>query len=305
MNSSSFKLKELLEAMPECGRDLILWMQGDHGLLEEPVTGARTPYLAAETDVTFWKADRIGTMKSLSRVRIVEGESPDDPFETEDGVFYITTPRPRLLLAYLMQPFLASRLGTFWFRGTSDHKALWAISIGERTWMGGHVVLANCVIGDDCTIWHNVTIGGDGFSFEVDERNGNVVKLPHFGRVIIGDRVEIQSGTQIARGSLGDTIIEDDVKIDQLVHIAHNCHVKKGTLIPAGAMLAGSVTVGEYSWIAPETAIMNGATLGRCSMTGLGAVVTKDVGDNELVIGVPARKLRDRFQKGHPLLGGE
>jgi UDP-3-O-[3-hydroxymyristoyl] glucosamine N-acyltransferase len=304
MSSSSFELGNLLEALPDHARDLLFWMRGDMDLLYERVTGARAIDLASKSEVTFWKSSLVGQVESESCVRIIEGDDPEWTPPVEDGVIYLTTPRPRLLLAYLMQPFLGQdTVSAGRFNVMADVSS--SVTVGRNVTFGASVIAAHCNIGNDCVIWHNVTIGGDGFSFEVDERTGDVIKLPHFGRVIIGDRVEIQSGTQIARGSLRDTIIEDDVKIDQLVHVAHNCHIKKCTLIPAGAMLAGSVTVGEYSWIAPETAIMNGVTLGRCSMTGLGAVVTKDVGDNELVIGVPARKLRDRFPPDHPLLEGK
>lgn len=282
-------LGDLIEQMPRCGKDLIGDITGENSLMDDiEIERVWSPGGATERDLTFFSGggrfyDRSSTKSLISIVK------NDVTSSQRDGTLYVWTDRPRLLLAYLTQPFITQK--------RSD-----APEWGHKVIVGENTVLTNCEIGNNVTIWHNVTIGGDGFSFEVDERNGNVVKIPHFGKVIIGDRVEIQSGTQIARGSFQDTIIEDDVKIDQLVHIAHNCHVKRGTLIPAGAMLAGSVTVGEYSWIAPETSVINGATLGRHSMTGMGAVVTKDVGDNQLVVGVPARPLRQRYPDGHPVL---
>ena len=70
----------------------------------------------------------------------------------------------------------------------------------------------------------------------------------------------------------------------------------------ANATLLGSATVGEYAWIAPSTSILNGTDIGRCGMTGVGSVVIHAVGSNEVVVGSPAHKLRDRLPADSPLL---
>jgi UDP-3-O-[3-hydroxymyristoyl] glucosamine N-acyltransferase len=90
--------------------------------------------------------------------------------------------------------------------------------------------------------------------------------------------------------------------MDQFVHVAHGCKIGRGALLMAHAMIAGSVTIGRYCWIAPGTNVINKATIGDFAMTGVGATVIDDVEPNALVVGVPARKIRDRFAPDDPML---
>ncbi|RUO41612.1 UDP-3-O-(3-hydroxymyristoyl)glucosamine N-acyltransferase [Pseudidiomarina aestuarii] len=165
--------------------------------------------------------------------------------------------------------------------------------VGEHTVIEHNVVLhSGTRIGANCLIRSCSSIGGDGFGFERDSTN-IPLKFPHLGGVLIGNNVEIGSCTAIARGTLGDTIIEDNVKVDNLVHIAHNCVVKKGAFIIACAELSGGVTVGENAWVAPNSCTHQKISIGAGALVGLGAVVTKDVDDFSVYAGNPAKKLRD------------
>ena len=194
--------------------------------------------------------------------------------------------------------------------------------IGFSTWdappeidpsarIGQNVVIENgCAVGANSIIEHNVvlhagtrigknsrvrscsSIGGDGFGFErLDD--GTPLRFPHLGGVVIGDNVEIGSCTAIARGTLSDTIVENNVKIDNLVHIAHNCLVKKGAFVIACAELSGGVIVGENAWIAPNSCTHQKVSIGDNSLVGLGAVVTKNVSNNTIVAGNPAKIIRE------------
>lgn len=170
------------------------------------------------------------------------------------------------------------------------------VTIGE-----GSVVLENVVIrcpttiGRDTIVNANVTIGSDGFGFERDPDSGRTLRFPHIGGVVIGDRVEIGANTCIDRGALGDTVVEDDAKIDNLVHVAHNVRIRDRAFVIANAMLGGSVDVGARSWIAPSAAVTNGVTVGADSLVGLGAVVTRSVPVDAVVTGSPARPI-DEFR---------
>ena len=106
---------------------------------------------------------------------------------------------------------------------------------------------------------------------------------------MIGDNVEIGANTCIDRGTLGDTVIEDGAKIDNLCHIAHNVHLKKNSVIIALSMIAGSCVVEEGAWVAPCSAVREGRTVGKNSLVGLGSVVVKDVPEDTVVMGVPAK----------------
>lgn len=168
------------------------------------------------------------------------------------------------------------------------------VEIGDRTEVRDGVVLrAGTRIGRDCLIKSNTVIGDEGFGFDF-ELDGTPIRVPHFGGVRIGDRVEIGALNTVVRGTLEDTVVGDDVKTDDHVHIAHNCVIGPRTIITACAELSGSVTVGADAWIGPQAAVNNKVTVGDRAMLGLGAVANKDVPGGMIVIGNPARVLRPR-----------
>ena len=165
--------------------------------------------------------------------------------------------------------------------------------IGEGTEIREHVVIGEGVkIGRNCLIKANTVIGGEGFGFEFDEA-GVPVRMPHLGGVIIGDNVEIGSLNAIARGTLDDTVIGDNVKTDDHVFIAHNVEVGDNTLIIAGAEVSGGVKIGKNVWIAPQATIRNQVEIGDGAVVGMGAVVTKSVRAGAVVMGNPAREKND------------
>ncbi len=182
--------------------------------------------------------------------------------------------------------------------------------IGKNAFIGHHVVIEeNCEIGDNVTILHNTvllkdtcignnvtigannTIGGVGFGYEKNAE-GDFEFIPHLGNVVIKDDVDIGNNNCIDRAVLGSTIIEENVKIDNLVHIAHGVHIGRNSVIIANAMVAGSVTIGENSWIAPSSSILNKKNVGNNVLVGLGAIVLKDVDDFSVVAGNPAKEIR-------------
>ena len=164
--------------------------------------------------------------------------------------------------------------------------------IGQGTRIGTNAVVGgNVVIGRNCQLLSGVIVGDAGFGFERDE-TGVPLRFPQIGRVVIGDGVVLGTGTVVARGALMDTVLGDDVKTDNLVHIAHNCQVGARTMLAACAEVSGSVHIGSDVWIGPNASLMNGIQLGSESFVGLGAVVTKDVPESAIVAGNPARILR-------------
>ncbi len=166
-------------------------------------------------------------------------------------------------------------------------------TIGEGTIVYGHCHLYdNVEIGRNVVIHAGTIIGADGFGYSRNEE-GKLEKFPHIGGVVIEDEVEIGANTCIDRGTLGNTIIRESAKIDNLVHIAHNCVIGKHSAVIADAMIGGSTIIGDYGWVAPSAALMNGLAIGARATIGLGAVVTKNVPDGETWAGVPAQPLKD------------
>ena len=166
------------------------------------------------------------------------------------------------------------------------------VIIGPGSCIGANCHIENTSIGSKVEIASGVSIGGNGFGFEDDIESGVSLQFPHIGGVHIGDNVSIGSNTCIDRGSIGDTIIEDNVKIDNLCHIAHNVYVGEGSKIIALSMIGGSVHIGSNSWISPSSTIRDWRKIGKNTLVGLGAVVVKDVEDGEVVIGNPAKPFK-------------
>lgn len=165
-------------------------------------------------------------------------------------------------------------------------------TIGNNVEIGSNtVVLEGTIINDNVKIGCNNTIGGVGFGYEKDE-NGNYELIPHIGNVHICAGAEIGSNNCIDRAVLGSTLIEKNVKIDNLVHIAHGVILRENCLIIANAMIGGSTEIGKNTWVAPSTSIMQKVKIGNDALIGMAAVVLKDVEDRSVMVGSPAKKIK-------------
>lgn len=120
------------------------------------------------------------------------------------------------------------------------------VSIGKNTIIYPNTTIyRDCIIGEDCIIHASTVIGSDGFGFS-QTKDGKHIKIYQNGNVIIGNDVEIGSNTSIDRAAFNATQIEDGVRIDNLVHIAHNCIIGKGSIIVGQVGLSGSTKLNEY-----------------------------------------------------------
>lgn len=163
--------------------------------------------------------------------------------------------------------------------------------VGDGCVLHPRVVLDNTVsLGKNCEIKSGAVLGQEGFGFERDS-DGNPVHFPHFGDVVVGNNVFIGSNTTVERATLGSTVIEDDVKIDDLVQIGHNTRIGKGSMVTVGAIVCGGAVLQPQSYLAPNVSVKEKVTVGRGGFVGLGAVVLKDVPDEAVVAGVPAKEI--------------
>jgi UDP-3-O-[3-hydroxymyristoyl] glucosamine N-acyltransferase len=133
--------------------------------------------------------------------------------------------------------------------------------VGENVVLGRHVrlyprvvIYRDCVIGDHLIAHSGVVIGSDGFGIAMDE--GRWIKIPQIGRVVIGNDVEIGANTTIDRGALDDTVIEEGVKLDNQIQIAHNVRIGAHTAIAGCVGIAGSTTIGKYCQIGGSAGIL-------------------------------------------------
>ena len=159
------------------------------------------------------------------------------------------------------------------------------------------IIKKNTIIGGNVEIGANNTIGGVGFGYSQNAITKEYEQFPHYGKVILHDNVSIGNNTCIDRGSLSDTVIGEGVKVDNLVHIAHNVQIGNNSLIIANAMVAGSVKIGKNCWIAPSSCIINGISIGNNVTVGLASTILKSVGDDQVMIGSPAVTLEEYKKK--------
>jgi UDP-3-O-[3-hydroxymyristoyl] glucosamine N-acyltransferase len=174
------------------------------------------------------------------------------------------------------------------------------VRIGDHTEIRNHVVIGdNTLIGSHCLIKSHAVIGEEGFGFDF-EADSTPVRIPHIGSVEIGNNVEIGAFSTVVKATLEKTVIGSYVKVDDHVHIAHNVVIGEKTLLTACSIVGGSVTIGKGVWIAPNASITNKMSVGDRSFVGIGSVVNKDVPENSIVVGNPARRTGNRYEESNP-----
>jgi len=167
--------------------------------------------------------------------------------------------------------------------------------VGEDCILGPHVtVRAGCVLGHRVILHPGAVVGSDGFGYAQDE--SGPVKIPHLGRVVIEDDVEIGANTAVDRGTLGETRIGARTKIDNLVQVAHNVRIGRGVLIAGQVGLAGSVTVEDGAVLAGQVGVRDHTRIGAGATVLAQAGVTKDIPPREVVSGMPARPHRQELR---------
>jgi UDP-3-O-[3-hydroxymyristoyl] glucosamine N-acyltransferase len=164
--------------------------------------------------------------------------------------------------------------------------------IGNGTRIDGHVYIHDGTrIGKGVIIHAGVVIGAEAVGFERNEI-GEWVKFPQISGVVIEDNVEVGANSVVCRGSLSDTLVGKGTKVDNLVRIGHGVRIGKHCIIIAGAIICGSVKIGDYTWIGPLACIRENIRIGNQVLVGAGSVVHKDIDDNLVVTGSPARPIR-------------
>lgn len=178
--------------------------------------------------------------------------------------------------------------------------------IGNKCFFHAGVNIGDRVkVGNDVILHHGVSLGADGFSFvtenpnnieqarkdgEIRENNVEQVifKIPSIGSVVIGNNVEIGANTAIDRGTIENTVVGDNTKIDDLVMIGHNCRIGKGCMIVSQVGIAGSCVIGDRVVIAGQAGLADHIQIGSDTIIAAQSGVTKSFPEKSIVVGAPA-----------------
>jgi UDP-3-O-[3-hydroxymyristoyl] glucosamine N-acyltransferase len=186
-------------------------------------------------------------------------------------------------------------------------------SVGPRTVLHASVVVrAGAVVGSDCVLHPGVVVypdvtlgrgcrihagavlGSDGFGYEPGP--DGLIKVPHAGRVVLGDHVEVGANATVDRAMLGATRLGDGVKLDNLVQVAHNVEIGAHTVIAGQAGVAGSASIGAGVQVGGQAGVRDHVSVGDGAQIGAQSGVARDVPARARVFGSPARPLRQALR---------
>jgi len=300
----SFTVKDILEKIA-----YIKFIGNEHQKIDEPIS---LDVKNTDPNVLMWvNAKNISLLEKLNTGTIIVPKEAAD-VKTNPNCQIICVENPRRVFMQVLNAFFVKKKEHSISSNAVIHSS---VKLGDNVSIGSNVVIEeNCEIGANTIVDHNTvikentivgenviigcnnTIGGAGYGYEKNE-DGQFEFIPHLGNVVIKDFVEIGNNTCIDRAVLGSTILEQNVKVDNLVHIAHGVHIGENSMVIANSMIAGSVKIGTNVWIAPSACVLNQKSIGDNALIGMGAVVLKDVPEGKIFIGNPARDLRGKPKK--------
>lgn len=295
-----------------CGLGVNYWSEGP----KRKINSASSIEEASENQLSFcyYDGEKGASLISKSNAGVIlckkniEGKATH-PNPDKQQLFYLDN--PRLVFVQLMSEIYKKKR----MIGISEYAVVSKTAkIGFNSYIGDFVVVGdnctigdntiihdrvslvqNCAVGNNCIIQPGVTLGADGFAFERFE-NGELVRFPHIKGVKIGNNVEICANTNVARGSLSDTVIGDGTKVDAMVQIAHNVVIGNNCEITTGTIIGGSTKIGDMCWTGLNSTLKDNIKIGSNVLIAAGAVVIHDVEDKDIVAGVPAKSIKDKVK---------
>jgi UDP-3-O-[3-hydroxymyristoyl] glucosamine N-acyltransferase len=212
--------------------------------------------------------------------------------------------KPRLLFALILNKYFLLDAELLFENNIYKHKLNKNIRIADNVFIGNNVEIGNGTviypnvvinsntrIGENCTIKENCTIATEGLGFEMFD--GQWVKFPQIGGVIIGNNVEMGPHSTIRRAALDETIIGHGAKMGSFVNIGHNCIIGNNAIFTCQCVISGSSIIGDNLFMGVQSSTRHGVRLGNNITLGHGAIVTKNFGDNLVLVGNPAEPIDD------------
>lgn len=302
--------------------EIVSLVSGRYGGPEATITGAATLADASETQISFLSnpkyAPQIETTRAAA-VLVAHDVAGDSPR-------WIRVANPYVAMARVVGRYFAERPAP---KGISPHAAIAPTaklgsnvavgaftSIGDEVTIGDDVVIYPnvtieprasigdgtiiypqvsiyyaCVVGRRCIVHSGVVIGSDGYGFATE--GGKHHKIPQIGIVRIEDDVEIGAGSTIDRAALGETLIGEGTKIDNLVQVGHNVKVGRHCFLVSQVGIAGSTELGDYVAVAGQSGFAGHLKIGSRVQVAAKSAVLADVADDTKVMGIPAVPFRE------------
>ncbi len=175
------------------------------------------------------------------------------------------------------------------------------VKIGKNCILHAGVrVYSDCIIGDNCILHAGTVIGADGFGF-APVADGNFIKIPQIGNVVIEDNVEIGANTCIDRATMGSTVIKGGVKLDNLVQVGHNVVIGEHTVIAGQTGIAGSTKIGRNCMIGGQVGIVGHLTIADgCRIGAQTGIIGSVREEGSTIVGTPSLDSR-KFMKSYAL----
>jgi UDP-3-O-[3-hydroxymyristoyl] glucosamine N-acyltransferase len=172
------------------------------------------------------------------------------------------------------------------------HSIFGQATIGDNSFLSGNnFIYDNVILGKNVFLGPGAVIGKAGFGY-IEGFGQEFKQFTHAGGVVIGDYVEIGANSVIDRGSLDDTTIGPNTKIDSLVHIGHNVSIGRNCMICSNTTISGSVSIGDNVWISPNSVLLDHISVADNTFIGLGSVVVNSILRPKKVFGNPAKELK-------------
>ena len=172
------------------------------------------------------------------------------------------------------------------------------VKVGRKCRLySGVAIYSECELGDRIILHAHVVIGADGFGYRPSPDGSSLIKIPHVGKVVLGDDVEIGANTCIDRGKFGATSIGAGTKIDNLCQIGHNCRIGRCCILSGQVGVGGSTIIGDGAMIGGSAGIADHLVLGNGIKLAAGAGLMKNIPDGEIWGGIPARDARAAWRE--------
>jgi UDP-3-O-[3-hydroxymyristoyl] glucosamine N-acyltransferase len=169
------------------------------------------------------------------------------------------------------------------------------VVLGPDCRIGAHVSISHAILGARVTIFPGARIGQEGFGFTISPQGFRTV--PQLGSVILEDDVEVGANTTIDRGSLRDTVIGAGTRLDNLVQVAHNVHIGRYCAVAALVGISGSAEIGDFVVVGGQAGLADHVRVGTKAQIGAQSGVMSDLETGAVVVGSPARPVREVFRE--------